>query len=378
MSIQHNVEDELMNPPVEFNEDLSAFHGPTLEAQKSYTAAAIDYILSLYPPSTPIIVMGHSMGGVVGTSLLPSDRISAIITMSTPHGIPPARFDSRMNRIYEKALKEISDSQTPIISICGGVTDTMIPSEFCILPEPLQPKENTGYRRTVFSSALEGCWTGVGHREMVWCHQIRWRVARATLELGKAMDSPARGRVFDKWLRDGLGVTEQSVNSKEEALDLHGGFEVLPNGAPLVLQSSIKNATYLMPIPESRGNRFVLYLSGGSIPPVSTAKPNGLSARIYACHGSDGLPSSCALIKAGNAKLIPNPSPYNDFPVSREGIDEADGVVVFYGNEHMELGDAKWIAVEVTNHDKGGWISARFESSTLQMAFFHRSIGKHH
>ncbi|KAG2349887.1 hypothetical protein BDR05DRAFT_259598 [Suillus weaverae] len=27
----------------------------------------------------------------------------------------------------------------------------------------------------IFTSALEGAWTGIGHREMVWCHQVRWR-----------------------------------------------------------------------------------------------------------------------------------------------------------------------------------------------------------
>ncbi|KAG1782508.1 hypothetical protein EV702DRAFT_386529 [Suillus placidus] len=61
-------------------------------------------------------------------------------------------------------------------------------------------------RRTVFTSALEGAWTGVGHREMVWCHQmvrifcgyttrvtvvvyarlVTSLVARAALELGGA------------------------------------------------------------------------------------------------------------------------------------------------------------------------------------------------
>ena len=39
---------------MEFNEDLSAFHGSTLESQIAYTSKAISYILSLYPPGTDI------------------------------------------------------------------------------------------------------------------------------------------------------------------------------------------------------------------------------------------------------------------------------------------------------------------------------------
>ncbi|GAW00800.1 PGAP1-domain-containing protein [Lentinula edodes] len=95
----------------DFNEDLSAFHGPTLKAQIEYCARAISYILSLYPPNTSIIIMGHSMGGIVATSLLPSKDISSIITMSTPHTLPPARFDQRVDEIY--ALHKLIPNPIP-------------------------------------------------------------------------------------------------------------------------------------------------------------------------------------------------------------------------------------------------------------------------
>jgi hypothetical protein len=57
------------SPSVNYNEDLSAFHGPTLDVETSYVSSVISYTLSLYPTGTPIIVMGHSMGGIVATSL---------------------------------------------------------------------------------------------------------------------------------------------------------------------------------------------------------------------------------------------------------------------------------------------------------------------
>lgn len=130
--------------------------------------------------------MGHSMGGVVATSLLPSSDISTIITMSTPHTVPPARFDSRIDDIYRKGKRVLDLDPTPVVSLCGGASDMMIPSESCILQ---QPSSGDIFRRTVFTSALEGAWTGVGHREMVWCHQVRWRVARAALEVGGSRET---------------------------------------------------------------------------------------------------------------------------------------------------------------------------------------------
>ena len=118
-----------LSSTVDFNEDLSAFHGPTLASQRQYSADTISYILSHYPPGTKIVILGHSMGGVVATGLLPTSQIAAIITMSTPHSVPPARFDSRMDAIYSNSLERLDNDPTPILSLCGGITDTMIPSE---------------------------------------------------------------------------------------------------------------------------------------------------------------------------------------------------------------------------------------------------------
>ena len=145
--------------------------------------------------------MGHSMGGIVATSLLPSTNISSIITMSTPHVIPPARFDSRLDAIYDATKEVLEKDMTPILSICGGITDTMIASEFCVLP---QQEAGEALRKTVFTSSLEGCWTGVGHREMVWCHQVRWRVARVAFELAHAGSEDARAEAIETWFRDGI------------------------------------------------------------------------------------------------------------------------------------------------------------------------------
>ena len=83
---------------------------------------------SLYPTDTSIIAMGHSMGGVVATSLL------------------------RIAFIYCRNPAALATANIPILSLCGGAMDLMVPSKWCVLPDAA----NTGvYRRTVFSSALE-------------------------------------------------------------------------------------------------------------------------------------------------------------------------------------------------------------------------------
>lgn len=343
---------------MEFNEDLSAFHGSTLESQITYTKAAIEYILSMYPPETTITVMGHSMGGIVATALLPSDKMSAVITMSTPHTLPPARFDSRIDKLYERLQQTLDEDHTPIASICGGATDMMIPSESCILPRTRKDI----FRRTVFSSALEGAWTGVGHREMVWCHQVRWRVARAALELGAAKTLETRAVVLDKWLRDG--------HSLPLTLEIDGEFEILledapslPTGQQLILKKPNTPKTYLLPVSdEISTQKLTVLVSRGSIASVSPQNSIALKVAVFTCSGSV-LSVRCTPLQPETLKLIPNPVPGAEFPVP-DGIDESEGVVLFEAyvprrsNHH-------WIGIKVDNADGQGWINAGLDFHKL-------------
>ncbi|KAI0045655.1 GPI-inositol-deacylase [Auriscalpium vulgare] len=334
---------------VEYNEDLSAFHGPTLEAETAYASRAITHILSLYPANTSIIVMGHSMGGIVATALLPSPNISAVITMSTPHTLPPARFDRRIAVLYERSRAALLRANTPILSLCGGATDMMVPSEACILP----PSEEGVYRRTVFSSALEGCWTGVGHQVMVWCHQVRWRVARAALELGAASSEPQRGNILDRWVRDDRALPY--VPSASELLDLSD--ETLPAQQTLSLQKPLGERIYRLPAPTTAA-KFVLFVSGGTIPPASPQNSLPLSASVYACRDAQ----HCTAFETGSLQLIPDTSTEKPFPAPHEGVDESEGVVRFEGVLPSIQGQdgSLWVAVDLSGGDGRGWVLGGF------------------
>ncbi|RDB19940.1 GPI inositol-deacylase [Hypsizygus marmoreus] len=354
---------------VEFNEDLSAFHGPTLDSQIAYISRAITYILSLYPANTSILIMGHSMGGIVATSLLPSPDISTIITMSTPHVLPPARFDSRIDKIYRQNRQALDSDPTPILSLCGGATDMMIPSESCILP---MDSQGDVFRRTVFTSALEGAWTGVGHREMVWCHQVRWRVARAALEVGAADSPSTRGDVLDTWLRDGHTLpnaaskkTNPETNAPEKI-----PFENVDEGSNLLVYGPRGSRTYLLHVPSgvpsSSTLKAVVLVGLGSIPPVSPQEPAPLRVSVYLCSSSPASQEAvprCNPLEPSLLKLIPNPVPGEVFPVPDEGSGESEGSVVYEGDipplddEHVEK---RWIAVRVENGDGRGWVAGGF------------------
>lgn len=302
------------------------------------------------------------MGGVVATSLLPHPNISAIITMSTPHTLPPARFDRRVDRIYTANMKSLANDPTPILSMCGGATDLMVPSESCILPQE-DNLFDPPYRRTVFTSALEGSWTGVGHREMVWCHQVRWRVARAALELGVARTPSERGVVLDTWLRDGHTLPPRADRADGSFVLQDGEVNVLPTELHLLLKNPTGTHTYVLPFPDtaSKRSRFILYVSQGSIGGTSPYHPLPLRASVYIC----SVQKDCKPLDPSVLKLIPAPVPGRPFPLPEEGSDESEGVVVFEAKINASHGSQ--IAVRVDDADGRGWVVGGFVSEDSQV-----------
>jgi len=324
--------------------------------------------------------MGHSMGGIVATSLLSSQsqNISTIITMSAPHTLPPARFDSRIDMIYAANQRILdSDDDTPIVSLCGGATDMMIPSESCLLLVRAvdEKREEDIYRRTVFTSALEGAWTGVGHREMVWCHQVRWRVARAALELGASATPKGRGVILDKWLRDGHALPPAIPESKDDDFSLTDSstYEILPADINLVLKKPQSSRTYLLPLSlgpsSSTPHKFVLFVSQGTIPPVSPQNPLPLQVSVHLCTSTSlstpqNVSPRCGSLKPTILKLVPNPLPGQTFPVPHEGSDESEGVVFYEADIPLldieATSTSRWVGVRVEGTDGTGWLVGGF------------------
>ncbi|ODV58435.1 Bst1p, partial [Ascoidea rubescens DSM 1968] len=190
----------------DFNEDFTAFHGRTLLDQAEYLNDAIKFILSLYNHphnyKQSVIIVAHSMGGIVARAMLSlpnykKKSINTIITLATPHSIPPATFDgdiikvysavdkfwrynflnlskTHSKNIYDNPLKNVS-----LISITGGRSDTTLPADYTSLAS-LVPKSN-GF--TVFTTGIPGVWTPIDHLAIVWCDQLRKVLSKTLFQL---------------------------------------------------------------------------------------------------------------------------------------------------------------------------------------------------
>ena len=105
-----------------FNEEFTGFHGVSVVHQAEFLNDVVSYLLRHYQihGTTSIIVLGHSMGGLVARTMftLPNYRhgsINTIITMATPHLAPPVSMEQDLTNLYESVNGFWRDQFAPSI-----------------------------------------------------------------------------------------------------------------------------------------------------------------------------------------------------------------------------------------------------------------------
>ncbi|KAI9846615.1 MAG: GPI inositol deacylase [Sclerophora amabilis] len=284
---------------VDFNEDITAFHGQTMLDQAEYLNEAVAYILSLYhdprrsnrdpglPDPSSVILVGHSMGGIVARTMLTmpnyqSNSINTIITMSAPHARPPVSWDADIVRTYKQindywrqAYSQKWANNNPLwhvtlISIAGGGLDTVVPSDYASLSS-LVP-DTHGF--TVFTSSVPTVWTGMDHQAILWCDQFRKIIVRALVDTvdvnrpGQTRPRAERMRVFKKWFLTGMETVAEKTLPQNEPTTLltleDNSNSIISEGRQFNLKKfgqSKKPQAHLLPMPPQGtpgGTKFTL------------------------------------------------------------------------------------------------------------------------
>ncbi|KAI1293062.1 GPI inositol-deacylase [Halotydeus destructor] len=171
---------------VDFNEELSGIYGGVLQSQKDFVVEAVKAIVKLYeskPERPPLIVIGHSVGGVIARTLLSLQESSGIevdliITLASPHKSPVAAIDPTIVGFYEQI--ELTSSNTTLLSINGGFNDILVnPS----LTELTTSDSNESNYFAVTSTAIPDVWLTMDHLCIVWCRQFVLKVNRLVFDL---------------------------------------------------------------------------------------------------------------------------------------------------------------------------------------------------
>lgn len=401
---------------VDFNEELTAFHGQTLLDQAEYLNEAVAYILALYhnphrslrepglPDPQSVIILGHSMGGVVARTMLrmpnyQEHSINTIVTLSAPHARAPVSFDADMvatyndmNTFWRQSYSALPSSKNPLadvtlVSVAGGGLDTMIPSEYSSLTS-LVP-DTHGF--TVFTSAIPCVWTGMDHLAIMWCDQFRKALVKAIYDVidvrrpSQTLEQLERIRALRKRLLTGMESVVQKAALEHEPITFltleHDSTAIMAHGERLVLRSlgeSGKARAHVMPIPLqpfTEGSKFTIMTDQALDKGDDNGTITTLLCSVFPPSGSTGGHSfainlDVASISSGSTRLACKnaASDVSYLPAStNESVNAFDSAPPFSYLQYdlADLADYQFIAVvEKAIAPTPGWVIAEISSGT--------------
>ncbi|KAF8977835.1 GPI inositol deacylase [Entomortierella lignicola] len=244
---------------VDFNEEFSAFHGHLLLDQSKYVNEAIAYILSLYSDSDPalprptsVLIIGHSMGGIVARTLFIMDNfvagsVNTILTLATPHMVPPLALDYTITDIYDKIEEfwirgyespQAALANVSLVSIMGGNQDITVNSDagniHYIVPQ------SHGF--SVFTSSIPHAWVGSDHLSILWCNQVVKQIGIALVEM---IDASTSDQV--KPLTERLRVLRNHLLSEDPLFSSPGSRDIIIVNLSSVSHSFEKGEVWASP-----------------------------------------------------------------------------------------------------------------------------------
>ncbi|XP_013169159.1 PREDICTED: GPI inositol-deacylase isoform X2 [Papilio xuthus] len=183
---------------ISYNEELSAFCGSVLEGQSEFAAMSVAKILSLYKYNkytksipTSVIIIGHSMGGVIAKSLLsyPTtvQSTNVIIALASPLSEPVLNIDLPFNDFYKKldcewmscsyGNNEKVQKAKLIISFGSG------PRDLLVRPTYTAVRERNLNSLNALTTSVPGVWVSPDHVSMVWCKQLVMAINRYLFDI---------------------------------------------------------------------------------------------------------------------------------------------------------------------------------------------------
>ncbi|XP_052421902.1 GPI inositol-deacylase isoform X1 [Carassius gibelio] len=192
---------------IDFNEELVALYGGSLRRQTQFLHESIKAILRLYKdrpdPPRSVVLVGHSMGGVVARALFTLARfnpglVSLIITQASPHQAPVLSLDPYILEFYSAVRHRWATNaedlrNVTVLSVGGGYLDFQVRSGLTALSCPIDDLN----KMSVVATAVPRTWVSTDHISIVWCKELVLATVRAFFDLiepetGQFTESPEK------------------------------------------------------------------------------------------------------------------------------------------------------------------------------------------
>ncbi|XP_033108072.1 GPI inositol-deacylase-like [Anneissia japonica] len=252
---------------VDLDGELAGMYGGFLQDQTEYVAHCIEHILSLYQhlknPPTNVIIVGHSMGGLVARALFLTPNfnpklVSTIITQATPHDSPVVKADKDLdkfqlsvNKFWREHWNSSSLEDVVLVSVGGGFRDNLVRSGLTTLADVFHSSRSL----SVVTSAIPNVWLSTDHLCVVWCKELVLATKRAMFDMvdkktKQISSEPAqRMKMLKKHLSSNNNYQGTDKNIQFKASDK---FKVVDDGV-LQLDGPVAKETihYLFPLKDT-------------------------------------------------------------------------------------------------------------------------------
>ncbi|XP_064407052.1 GPI inositol-deacylase-like isoform X3 [Halichondria panicea] len=275
---------------VKLNEELSGLFGGVLLRQTEYVCVCIRHILSLYShlsqPPRSVVIIAHSMGGVVARALFTyhgfnASTVHTIIAMASPLSRPVISFDSLLHGFYERE-GVVNMSHVTLVSIAGGKRDVMVPTAIT----PHQGAINLA------SPAVPRNWVSSDHRAIVWCRRLQLALIRGLFLL-----QDGRELTRDKTRRD-LTLTHLLLRGTEIPLPTTKPAAVLQFKSSQVVMVNATDGWSSLRGGVGAGKYVGVQLSGHA--PIHVISNTGQRSWVFLCDQT----SNCSDVSS-RASLLP-------------------------------------------------------------------------
>ena len=276
---------------VDLDESLSGVFGGVLREQTEFVRLCVARILWLYReasnPPTSVILVGHSMGGLIarGLFMLPKfkpSQVHTIITLGTPHQHPVVSLDPQLaeyydnvNNLWRTAAPGSQSSprlqNVTLVSVSGGHRDLLVRSSLSSLRQLAPGMQSI----SVVATSVPTVWVSIDHLCLCWCKQLVLVINRALFALIDPVtwqiceDKQLRHRVFEHYFVKNPGTKRVALNnqyslpSKEMVLGLvpvvlHRRLWRFKKGASTTLEDKL----FVFPLAEwSTNHDFLIILT---------------------------------------------------------------------------------------------------------------------
>eukprot|EP00759_Apiculatamorpha_spiralis_P011475 PhF_6_TR18893/c0_g1_i2/m.27528/K05294/PGAP1; glycosylphosphatidylinositol deacylase len=167
---------------IDFLEEMNFAHGDVLLRQTKYAELCVNEIYRLHG-GRKVIVVGHSMGGIVGKYVAHKSeyqrRVHDVITLSSPHRSLPIYADPSVVQFYRMVAQHVQAITPPkhVASIHGGGRDYLI--------RPIMTQVQGVNKDWKSTLEMPGVGVTCDHDNIVWCNQVAGNFANLLIHMAQ-------------------------------------------------------------------------------------------------------------------------------------------------------------------------------------------------